>query len=119
MLPAMLGARTIPRLALACCLFLIGCEEMAGLDPAERAAMAAYDSGQYEKSRGHFEALHKLGPGDWFVIRKLIQCNERLGDAAAVQKYRDELEKLRQQKGGSEVLKRYAGLTRDYIPVGT
>jgi tetratricopeptide (TPR) repeat protein len=44
------------------------------------AAMAAYDSGQYQKSAEHFEVLHKYGPGDWFVIRKLIQCYERLNN---------------------------------------
>lgn len=36
------------------------------------AAMAAYDSGQYEKAAAHFEVLRKAGPRDWFVIRKLI-----------------------------------------------
>ncbi|HYG75517.1 MAG TPA: tetratricopeptide repeat protein [Planctomycetota bacterium] len=83
------------------------------------AAMAAYDAGAYEKARGHFEVLHKYGPGDWFVIRKLIQCCERLNDKEGVESYRAKLEKLRQQAAGSVVLKRYEGLTRDYIPVGS
>src|SRR4051794_41086550 len=30
------------------------------------AAMAAYDSGQYQKANDHFEALHKFRPADWF-----------------------------------------------------
>ncbi|MGD0089626.1 MAG: hypothetical protein ABSE73_06870 [Planctomycetota bacterium] len=83
------------------------------------AAMAAYDSGQYQKSADHFELLHQAGPGDWFVIRKLIQCYERLADKEKVALYRKKLERLRQQKDGSLVLKRYEGLTRDYIPLGT
>ena len=83
------------------------------------AAMAAYDSGQYQKANDHFEVLHKYGPNDWFVIRKLIQCNERLGKPEAVEAYRKKLEALRQQKEGSLVLKRYEGLTRDFIPVGS
>ena len=83
------------------------------------AAMAAYDSGQYQKSADHFEVLHKCGPGDWFVIRKLIQCHERLADQEKVALYRKKLEQLRHQKEGSPVLKRYEGLTRDYIPLGT
>ena len=83
------------------------------------AAMAAYDSGQYQKSNDHFEVLHKVGPNDWFVIRKLIQCNERLGIPETVAIYRKKLDRLREQKDGSLVLKRYEGLTRDYIPVGT
>lgn len=83
------------------------------------AAMAAYDSGQYQKSADHFEVLHKYGPGDWFVIRKLIQCYERLANNEKVELYRKKLERLRQQKDGSVVLKRYEGLTRDYIPIGS
>jgi tetratricopeptide (TPR) repeat protein len=83
------------------------------------AAMSAYDSGQYEKARGHFEILHKYGPGDWFVIRKLIQCCERLNDKEGIETYRKKLEKLRQHAEGSIVLKRYEGLTRDYIPIGS
>ncbi|MFH0938981.1 MAG: hypothetical protein V1899_06850 [Planctomycetota bacterium] len=83
------------------------------------AAMSAYDSGQYQKANDHFEILHKFGPGDWFVIRKLIQCNERLGKSEVVDAYRKKLEALRQQKDGSLVLKRYEGLTRDFIPVGS
>ncbi|HEY3321461.1 MAG TPA: hypothetical protein VGP72_13400 [Planctomycetota bacterium] len=83
------------------------------------AAMSAYDAGEYDKAKGHFEALHKYGPGDWFVIRKLIQCNERLGNKEAVAEYRAKLEKLRKHAEGSIVLKRYEGLTRDYIPIGT
>jgi len=83
------------------------------------AAMAAYDSGQYQKAKEHFEVLHKFGPGDWFVIRKLIQCNERLGNKDAVETYRTKLEKLRKQADGSVALKRYEGLTRDYLPVGS
>src|SRR5690348_12842342 len=43
------------------------------------AAMSAYDSGQYQKAADHFEILHRAGPKDWFIIRKLIQCYERLG----------------------------------------
>lgn len=83
------------------------------------AAMAAYDSGEYDKAADHFEVLHKYGPGDWFVIRKLIQCNERLGKTEAVAIYRKKLDSLRQQKDGSLVLKTYEGLTRDYIPIGS
>jgi len=83
------------------------------------AAMAAYDSGQYQKSADHFEVLHKCGPGDWFVIRKLIQCYERLGNKEQVELFRRKLEQLRHLKEGSLVLKRYEGLTRDYIPLGT
>src|SRR5471032_1155041 len=83
------------------------------------AAMAAYDAGEYQKANDHFEVLHKYGPNDWFVVRKLIQCNERLGHTEKIDEYRHTLEALRQQKGGSVALKRYEGLTRDYIPVGT
>ena len=83
------------------------------------AAMAAYDSGQYQKAADHFEVLHKCGPGDWFVIRKLIQCYERLGNKEQVELCRRKLEQLRHVKDGSLVLKRYEGLTRDYIPLGT
>jgi tetratricopeptide (TPR) repeat protein len=83
------------------------------------AAMAAYDSGQYAKSRDHFEVLHKYGPGDWFVVRKLIQCSERLGNDEAVKAYRKKLDTLRAQKDGSPTLKKYEGLTRDFIPIGT
>jgi hypothetical protein len=83
------------------------------------AAMAAYDAGEYRKANDHFEVLHKFGPNDWFVIRKLIQCNERLNDNEKVELYRKKLEGLREQKDGSAVLKRYEGLTRDYIPVGS
>ncbi len=83
------------------------------------AAMAAYDAGEYDKARAHFEVLHKYGPGDWFVIRKLIQCNERLGNTEAVAQYRAKLDRLRKQAEGSPLLKRYEGLTRDYIPVGS
>src|SRR5579862_8664360 len=83
------------------------------------AAMAAYDAGEYQKANDHFEVLHKYGPSDWFVVRKLIQCNERLGKPEKVDEYRKKLEGLRQQASGSEALKRYEGLTRDYIPVGS
>lgn len=83
------------------------------------AAMAAYDSGQYGKAADHFEILHKYGPGDWFVIRKLIQCYERTGNRVKVEIYREKLEKLRQNPEASPTLKRYEGLTRDYIPVGS
>lgn len=83
------------------------------------AAMAAYDGGQYDKSRTHFEALHKYHPADWFVIRKLIQCCERLKDKEGSELYRAKLEKLRKQAEGSVLLKKYEGLTRDYIPIGT
>lgn len=82
------------------------------------AAMAAYDSGQYQKSADHFEVLHKAGPKDWFVIRKLIQCYERIGRDEQVRIYRAKLETLRQQKE-SVILKGYEGLTRDYIPMGS
>jgi len=82
------------------------------------AAMAAYDSGQYQKAADHFEVLHKAGPKDWFVIRKLIQCYERIGRDEQVRIYREKLEKLRLQKE-SVILKGYEGLTRDYIPMGT
>ena len=83
------------------------------------AAMAAYDSGQYDKANDHFELLRKFRPNDWFVIRKLIQCNERLGHSDVVAKYRAELDRLRNQKEGSLVLKRYEGVARDYIPIGS
>ncbi len=82
------------------------------------AAMAAYDSGQYQKSADHFEVLHKAGPKDWFVIRKLIQCYERIGRDEQVRIYRAKLDALRQQKE-SVILKGYEGLTRDYIPMGS
>src|SRR5687767_457579 len=59
------------------------------------AAMAAYDSGQYQKAADHFEVLHKYSPSDWFVIRKLIQCNERLNKNEAVDAYKKKLEGLR------------------------
>ncbi len=83
------------------------------------AAMAAYDSGQYTNAVGHFELLHKYGPTDWFVIRKLIQCYERLKRIDKVDAYRAKLADLRKRKDGSEVLKKYEGFTRDYIPIGT
>ena len=83
------------------------------------AAMSAYDAGEYQKANDHFEVLHKFGPSDWFVIRKLIQCNERLNKQEKVDEYRKMLEGLRQQKDGSAILKHYEGLTRDYIPIGT
>jgi tetratricopeptide (TPR) repeat protein len=83
------------------------------------AAMAAYDSGQYGKAKDHFEVLHKHGPDDWFVVRKLIQCNERLGNTDGVEMYRRKLTALRNMKDGSVVLKRYEGSTRDFIPIGT
>lgn len=83
------------------------------------AAMSAYDAGEYQKANDHFEVLHKYGSNDWFVIRKLIQCNERLNQTEKVEAYRKKLDELRAQKGGSAVLKRYEGLTRDYIPVGS
>ena len=83
------------------------------------AAMAAYDSGNFSKAAGHFEILHKYGPKDWFVIRKLIQTYERLGRKDKVNAYRQKLTDLRQRKDGSEVLKKYQGFTRDYIRVGT
>jgi len=82
------------------------------------AAMSAYDSGQYQKACDHFLVLHKVGPSDWFVIRKLIQCNERLERPDDVAKYRAKLETLRQATG-NVALKHYEGLTRDYIPVGS
>jgi len=83
------------------------------------AAMAAYDGGEYDKAKTHFEALHKYHPADWFVIRKLIQCCERLNDKEGSDMYRAKLERLRKHAEGSELLKRYEGLTRDYIPIGT
>lgn len=83
------------------------------------AAMAAYDSGQYSKAVGHFELLHKYGPKDWFVIRKLIQCHEHLKNDEKVEEFRKKLHELREHKDGSLLLKRYQGYTRDYIPVGT
>jgi hypothetical protein len=152
-----------PRLFVFCIFIaaLLGCQELQGLDPRERAemeeifaqarkydeagqyhealvryetilgrhpefmstrlnaAMSAYDAGEYQKANDHFEVLHKYGPNDWFVLRKLIQCNERLNKTEQVDEYRKQLDALRQQKGGSVVLKRYEGLTRDYIPVGS
>lgn len=83
------------------------------------AAMAAYDSGQYAKAADHFEILHKYGPGDWFVVRKLIQCYERTDNKLKVDLYREKLAKLRKNPEASPTLKRYEGLTRDYIPVGS
>lgn len=82
------------------------------------AAMSAYDSGNYPKAAGHFEILHKYGPKDWFVIRKLIQTYERMGRKDKVNAYRAKLAELRKLKDGSELLKQYQGFTRDYIPVG-
>src|ERR1043165_947479 len=103
---------------------LVRYETILGLHPEFvstrlNAAMAAYDSGQYQKAADHFEMLHKAGPTDWFVVRKLIQCYERLGRDEQVKLYRAKLDKLRQQKDGSLVLKSYEGLTRDYIPMGS
>jgi hypothetical protein len=83
------------------------------------AAMAAYDSGQYEKASGHFEMIHKYGPNDWFIIRKLIQCYERLGRDDKVEVFRKKLTDLRNKKDGSPLLKSFQGFSRDYIPVGT
>ena len=83
------------------------------------AAMAAYDSGQYQKAADHFEILHKAGPKDWFILRKLIQCYERLGRDEVVRVYRDKLEAIRQQTSDATLLKQYAGLTRDFIPMGS
>jgi hypothetical protein len=83
------------------------------------AAMAAYDSGQYQKSADHFAVLHKYSPSDWFVIRKLIQCNERLDKPELVEAFKKKLEALRTQKDGALLLKRYEGHTRDYIPMGS
>ncbi|MCZ7647238.1 MAG: hypothetical protein M5U26_18615 [Planctomycetota bacterium] len=83
------------------------------------AAMAAYDSAQYQKAVEHFEILHKYGPKDWFVIRKLVQCYERLDNRMKINEYRQKLLDLRLHKDGSEVLKSFQGFTRDYIPVGT
>jgi tetratricopeptide (TPR) repeat protein len=83
------------------------------------AAMSAYDSGNYLKAAGHFEILHKFGPKDWFVIRKLIQSYERLGRKDKVNAYRAKLAELRKRKDGSALLKKYQGFTRDYMPVGT
>ena len=82
------------------------------------AAMAAYDSGQYEKAAGHFEILHKYGPTDWFIVRKLIQCYERLERKDKVAAYRQKLTDLRARQDGSPLLKRYQGFSRDYLPVG-
>ncbi len=102
---------------------LVRYETILGLHPEFvstrlNAAMAAYDSGQYQKAADHFEILHKAGPKDWFVIRKLIQCYERLGRDEQVSIYRAKLEKLRQAKN-SVILKSYEGLTRDFIPMGS
>jgi tetratricopeptide (TPR) repeat protein len=83
------------------------------------AAMAAYDSGQYEKATGHFELIHKYGPNDWFIVRKLIQCYERLGRDQKVAEFRKKLTDLRNRKDGSPLLNSFQGFTRDYIPVGT
>jgi tetratricopeptide (TPR) repeat protein len=82
------------------------------------AALAAYDSGQYAKAVEHFNILRVNAPGDWFVLRKLIQCHERLGDEQKVAELRKELRRLRADPQGSLVLKRYKGFTRDFIPVG-
>lgn len=83
------------------------------------AAMAAYDSGAYQKAVEHFEILHKYGPKDWFVVRKLIQCYERLGTREKIELYRNKLMALRDAKEGSPLLKSFQGFTRDYLPVGT
>ena len=83
------------------------------------AAMAAYDSGQYEKATGHFEVIHKYGPNDWFIVRKLIQCYERLGRDEKVEEFRKKLTDLRNRQDGSPLLKNFQGFTRDYIPVNT
>jgi tetratricopeptide (TPR) repeat protein len=83
------------------------------------AAMAAYDSGQYQKAVGHFELIHKYGPTDWFIVRKLIQCYERVGRDDKVEEFRKKLTDLRNRQDGSPILKSYQGFTRDYIPVGT
>jgi tetratricopeptide (TPR) repeat protein len=83
------------------------------------AAMAAYDSGQYQKAIGHFELIHKYGPTDWFIVRKLIQCYERVGREDKVDEFRKKLTELRNRQDGSPLLKSYQGFTRDYIPVGT
>jgi hypothetical protein len=83
------------------------------------AAMSAYDSGQYQKSTDHFEVLHKYSPSDWFVVRKLIQCYERLDKKELVALCKKKLEGLRALKDGSVLLKRYEGHTRDYIPMGS
>jgi tetratricopeptide (TPR) repeat protein len=82
------------------------------------AAMAAYDSGQYQKAIGHFELIHKYGPTDWFIVRKLIQCYERVGRDDKVDEFRKKLTDLRNRQDGSPLLKSYQGFTRDYIPVG-
>src|SRR5258707_9939895 len=57
---------------------LVRYETILGLHPEFvstrlNAAMAAYDSGQYQKSADHFEMLHNAAPTDWLVVRKLIQ----------------------------------------------
>jgi tetratricopeptide (TPR) repeat protein len=83
------------------------------------AAMAAYDAGEYGKSAGHFEVLHRFGPTDWFVIRKLIQCYERLGQKEKVDEFRKKITDLRNAKDGSPLLKSYQGFSRDYLPVGS
>ena len=83
------------------------------------AAMAAYDSGQYDKALGHFELLYKFAPTDWFIMRKLIQCYERLERKDKVEELRGKLAALRARGDGSPLLKSYQGFTRDYLPVGT
>jgi len=83
------------------------------------AGMAAYDSGQYEKAAGHFELIHKYGPNDWYIVRKLIQCYERLRRDDKVAVFRKKLTDLRNKKDGSPLLKSFHGFSRDYIPVGT
>jgi len=83
------------------------------------AAMAGYDAGEFDKAANHFEILHKFGPTDWFVIRKLIQCYERLEKKDKVEKFRQMLTDLRNRQDGSPLLKQYQGFTRDYIPIGT
>jgi hypothetical protein len=81
------------------------------------AAMAAYDSGQYVKAAEHFEFMHQLAPKDWYIIRKIIQCRERLGDRMAVDRWRDLLADMRRRKDGGVILKTHAGFARDYLPV--
>ena len=83
------------------------------------AGMSAYDSAQYPKALGHFEMLYKYSPKDWFIIRKLIQCYERLERPDKVDYYRKKLEELRTKQDGAEVLKTFQGFTRDYVPVGS
>jgi len=82
------------------------------------AAMSAFDSGQYEKAVTHFNILHLSAPREAFLIRKLIQCYERLEQKDKAEEYRVKLMALRGSAGPTEAVKTHQGFTRDYLPIG-